>query len=273
MEEKSVYTIGELSKITSLSIKSLRLYHDKNILLPSSVDPFTSYRYYDDQAVEKANAIAILKKIGFPLLVIKEILEGYEKGDDIIDYLKDQQGKIKSKIEEYKQISSSINHIIQMEEAMIPEANHDFEIEEKQIETILIAGYKMRGAYDVVGKGFRAISKEFGRHIVGKPMTLYYDGEYHEKDARFEACFPIRKGSSTKDISVRRLPGKKAVTLIHKGPFDQIGRSYQKIFSYINLKSHQTMLPFREKYIKSPGMIFKGNPNNYLTEIIISIKQ
>ncbi len=42
------YNIGEFFRMTSLSIKSLRLYHDKGILIPVQVDKFTGYRYYDD---------------------------------------------------------------------------------------------------------------------------------------------------------------------------------------------------------------------------------
>jgi hypothetical protein len=30
--------------------------------------------------------------------------------------------------------------------------------------------------------------------------------------------------------------------------------------------------PPREVYVKGPGMIFKGNPKNYLTEIQLSFK-
>jgi hypothetical protein len=32
------------------------------------------------------------------------------------------------------------------------------------------------------------------------------------------------------------------------------------------------MQPTREIYLKGPGMIFKGNPENYLTEIQIMIE-
>jgi hypothetical protein len=31
-------------------------------------------------------------------------------------------------------------------------------------------------------------------------------------------------------------------------------------------------MPTREVYLKGPGMIFKGNPKNYLTEIQIQVK-
>ena len=31
--------------------------------------------------------------------------------------------------------------------------------------------------------------------------------------------------------------------------------------------------PFREVFIKGPGMIFKGNPEKYITEIIFPIEE
>src|SRR5690349_15713633 len=48
------YSIGEFSQITGLSAKTLRFYHEKGILVPSSVDEATGYRFYDANKVEKA---------------------------------------------------------------------------------------------------------------------------------------------------------------------------------------------------------------------------
>ena len=46
-----------------------------------------------------------------------------------------------------------------------------------------------------------------------------------------------------------------------------IGRTYAKVFAYINERKLKVCSPTREVYLKGPGMIFKGNPKNYLTEI------
>ncbi len=142
-----------------------------------------------------------------------------------------------------------------------------FEIEQKELPTILIAGYRMKGAYADVGKGFSKLGKKVGRHINGKSMALYYDAEYREQDADFEACFPVRKGVGDDEISVRELPGGRAVTLIHKGPYDTISNAYKRVFAYIQDSGIEIAMPYREVYLKGPGMIFKGNPKNYLTEI------
>jgi effector-binding domain-containing protein len=136
---------------------------------------------------------------------------------------------------------------------------------------MLIAGVRMKGKYSECSKGFTLLGKKLGRHLASKPFNLYYDGEYREDDADMEPCFPIRKAVEVEGVSVRELPGGRCISLLHKGPYEELGRSYEKILAYIREKGYQTLLPSREVYIKGPGMILKGNTQKYLTEIQIMI--
>ncbi len=268
-----MFGIGDFSKMTNLSIKSLRLYHEKGILMPSMVDEFTGYRYYDEKNYETARAIKILKRFDFSLTEIKQILEGYKDESDIVEHLEKKREEIQSKITRFAEISRSIEDIIKRERGVATETYREFEIEEKKIETMLIAGYRMKGRYEETGKGFQILGKAVGRFIVGKPMSLFYDHEYKEEDADFEPCFPVRKGMDSPGISVRELPGGKCVSLIHKGPYEKLGDSYKKIFGHINEKGWKAKVPTREVFIKGPGLILKGNPKNYLTELQILIEE
>jgi DNA-binding transcriptional MerR regulator len=47
-------TIGEFSRITHLSIKTLRRYHEAGLLEPAHVDRQTGYRYYSVDQVPTA---------------------------------------------------------------------------------------------------------------------------------------------------------------------------------------------------------------------------
>lgn len=151
--------------------------------------------------------------------------------------------------------------------------NPDYEVEEKTVETMLIAGVRMKGKYSDCGKGFAQIGKKFGRHICGKPMLLHYDTEFHENDADFEACMPIRTGESVDGISVRELPGGRCIALLHRGPYEELGRSYDIICKHYIENKIPIKIPSREIYLKGPGMIFKGNPKKYLTEIQMMIDE
>ena len=70
--------------------------------------------------------------------------------------------------------------------------------------------------------------------LVKPTLCLYYDGEYREDDADFEPCFPIRREVAVDGVSVRTLPGGRGLTLIHREPYDQLGRSYAKILQHAN---------------------------------------
>jgi effector-binding domain-containing protein len=148
----------------------------------------------------------------------------------------------------------------------------DLEIREKQLEPLVVAGLRWKGRYDETGKAFQRLGQLAGRYIAGKAMNLYYDGEYKESDADIESCFAVRKGlTPSSELAVHTLPAGRCVSLIHKGPYNQLGRAYERIFEHIQQKGYELLLPIREIYLKGPGMIFKGNPKNYLTEIQILI--
>ena len=133
-----------------------------------------------------------------------------------------------------------------------------FEVEEKTLDSMVIAGVRMKGKYSDCGKGFAQIGRRLGRHICGKPFLLHYDTEYKEEDAEFEVCMPVRQGTSEDETSVRELAGGRCVALLHKGPYDELGRSYAKILTYAKQHGYEIEMPTREVYIKGPGMIFKG---------------
>lgn len=67
-------TIKEVSKLTGLSIRTLRYYDEIGLLKPST---FTEggYRLYNDNALEKLQEIMFLKELELPLTTIKEIMD------------------------------------------------------------------------------------------------------------------------------------------------------------------------------------------------------
>jgi effector-binding domain-containing protein len=148
----------------------------------------------------------------------------------------------------------------------------EFQCEEKTLPPIKIAAVRMHAPYSECGKGFSQLGRAFWSKMNGPPLMLCHDCEYQEV-ANYEVCFPVKSGQSSGTIEVRDLPGGRCVSLLHKGPYDQISRSYAKAMAYAKEKGYQLALPCREVYLKGPGMIFRGNPKNYLTEIQLLIEQ
>jgi DNA-binding transcriptional MerR regulator/effector-binding domain-containing protein len=268
-----MYTIGDFSKITGLTVKTLRFYHEQGLLIPSAVDDKTGYRYYDRSKIETARVITHLKSLDLTIEEIGAILRDAKDDADLRDIMERQKALLESKIKRYRMIVRSLNQFLAAEaETRKLMTKPTFQVEEKTVEPMLIAGIRMKGRYADSGTGFSRIGKSLGRYICGKPMLLHYDAEFRQDDADFEACMPVRTEKQVDGISIRLISGGRCVSCLHNGPYEQMGRSYAKILDYIRGKGYEVQMPTREIYLKGPGMIFAGNPRNYLTEIQIMIE-
>lgn len=120
--------IGEFSKLSGISVRTLRYYDEIDLFKPLEIDLFTDYRYYKEEQLEDIKLICKLKKVGFTLdeikvnwnnftneLMLEKKKELEQKLEDVnnsikeIDYMRSNivNGRIiKKKIEERKMIKS-----------------------------------------------------------------------------------------------------------------------------------------------------------------------
>ena len=267
-------SIGDFSKASRLTVKALRFYHEKGILIPDRVEAGTGYRFYSPSQIERAKVVRQLRDLDFSVREIQDLLRFADDEHDIVAELQSKHAEIQQRVAEdrqtQKRLASIITHVKEEREIM---SNLTFEIEEKAVEPVLVAAKRMQGKYSDCGDGFKAIGKRFGFKINGKPMLLCHDSEYKENDADFSACMPVSGGKAQDEIEVLELPAGKAITLVHKGPYDTLRFSYEKVFAHVASKGYSAKSPTREVYLKGPGMIFQGNPNNYLTEIQVLVDE
>ena len=82
MRKGNLLSIGDLSKLTGASIKSLRYYERISILKPAYVDRDTKYRYY---ALNQTNIVGIIMScvdFGIPLRELAKFIDN----DDTVDF-------------------------------------------------------------------------------------------------------------------------------------------------------------------------------------------
>jgi effector-binding domain-containing protein/DNA-binding transcriptional MerR regulator len=235
------------------------------------VDPQSGYRYYASSLTERARAIVYLRRFEFSIDEIRALLAD---ADDqrILEAVERQKTIIEQRIRTLRGVVRSLDQFISEQRQGRTMMQSDDGVQEKQLDPVLIAGVRMKGRYADCGQGFAKIGRAFGRFIAGPCMLLHYDTEYKEDDADFEACMPVKSARNVDGVSVRELPAARCVSLIHNGPYDRMGPSYAKVMKYAKDRGYVIVSPTREVYLKGPGMIFKGNPKNYVTEIQIPIE-
>src|SRR5262249_61708643 len=72
--------IGDFSRMTHLSVKALRHYHDVGLLVPAEIDPASGYRCYEPGQVPLAQVIRRFRDLGMPLNEIREVLQASDVG-------------------------------------------------------------------------------------------------------------------------------------------------------------------------------------------------
>ncbi len=123
-----MYRIGEFSKITKTTCRTLRHYEQEGILVPAYIDEKTGYRYYDRSQLAKMSRIVALKNIGLTLKEIKEILSGDK---DIQDALFERKRKIEQEIVDSKVNLSKIEQIFNS-------THNNFEVKLKELHSEMI---------------------------------------------------------------------------------------------------------------------------------------
>src|SRR4026209_1227529 len=66
--------IGDFSKLSRVSVKTLRFYDEMDLLKPIEVDRFTGYRYYEFDQLPRLYRILALKDLGFSLEELGHLL-------------------------------------------------------------------------------------------------------------------------------------------------------------------------------------------------------
>src|SRR5215216_6363292 len=66
--------IGEFSRLSQVTVKTLHHYDEIGLLKPSQIDKFTSYRYYTLDQLPRIHSIMALKELGLSLEQIAELI-------------------------------------------------------------------------------------------------------------------------------------------------------------------------------------------------------
>ena len=89
--------IGDFSRMTHLSVKALRFYHDQGLLEPARIDPATGYRFYHPRQVPVAQVIRRFRDLDMPLDQVKAVLQAPDVGTrtkEIIAHLSAMEAKL-----------------------------------------------------------------------------------------------------------------------------------------------------------------------------------
>lgn len=107
-QEKKTYTIGDISEVCQVPIKTLRYYDDIGLLTPSRRDSETNYRYYTKSQMLTLFTIKKLKSYGFCLEDIKKIIHS-NNVRTINSHLSKKSEDLKKRINDLKMLDAELD--------------------------------------------------------------------------------------------------------------------------------------------------------------------
>lgn len=195
-----MFRIGEFSRITRVTIDTLRHYDALGLLKPADVDPFTGYRYYSARQLVSLNRILALKEVGFSLEEIARILQEKPTGAELRGMLKAQLARAEQEaqtaLQRQERILARLN-TLDLEDKM-PE----YEVTLKPVEALTIAAIRetvptleqmpqrCSDMFDTIERWARA------NHLpLGPSMSIYYNEGFVRENIDTE-CSSILSNAS-----------------------------------------------------------------------------
>lgn len=149
----------------------------------------------------------------------------------------------------------------------------NYEVTIKDIEPIQVAAMKYKGVASEANKVFPDVFKSIKGNSNGAPFFCYHAMNQESRTGELELCVPTVVEPIKSGIVLKQMPRIKAVCVTHVGPYQKMDDAYAAIRKFAEENKLVLSPPFREVFIKGPGMVMKGNPNKYITEIQFPIAE
>lgn len=277
-----MYSIGDFSRRTRLSIKSLRFYDREGLLKPAIVDRDSGYRYYLPTQTLVAEKIQFYRNCDFSLKTIAELIRLQALGAEVelLEILEGQEPVLVERLASLQRMQRWIR-TLRLENAddgsrkRLADQGGVIEIIETRSRTMLAA--KKFGEFEDVFPLIEeltdfALSQKL--KIEGPPMLLW--GEALDAGnaspgaaAEVEVAIPVSgRFKSTTELFRRRLLSGNVARLIFRGARSESGEHYERLFSWVFENNCQIDGPFREIFLNSPRDVKEAD---YLTELQVPI--
>lgn len=250
-------SIGEFSKMTYLTVKALRHYHDVGLLEPAAVDPVTGYRFYVPEQVPEAQAIRRFRDLDMPIDQIRVVLrspDGAARNQAILGHLAEMQHQL----ERTQQTVASLQALLQDGATVTGLGGPLLSIEHRTVAPYRVAAIAAVVACADAGDWCTATFAELhaalagaGIATVGPDGALYSDEFFEDGAGPVTAFVPIagdgvRLGGA---VTALELPAVELAVLVHDGPFDDLDRAYGDLGTYIAARDLSAGGPVRESYL------------------------
>jgi DNA-binding transcriptional MerR regulator/effector-binding domain-containing protein len=239
--------IGDFSRMTFLSVKALRHYHDIGLLQPADVDPETGYRRYDVSQVPTAQVIRRLRELGMSLDEVRVVMDAPDvpaRNDAISAHLRrmeDDLAGMRATVRALRML---------LEERTPPSIAVEYRVVGPADTLALRGRLDYADAFDWLAIAFADLRAAVGERRSGSDFALYSSELLEEEHGELVAAIPVEADAPACGCAERLELGRVEYAIaVHEGPLDDIDRTYRALGTVVAERAIGVQGPIREAYL------------------------
>lgn len=272
-----MFKISDFSKLSQVSMRTLRYYDEMGLLKPVQVDTFTGYRYYSAEQLTRLHRILELKDMGFELSQIARLLDEKIPPEQLQSMLRQKLTEIQQRVLAEQERQARVE--ARMRQLEMYGARPTHEVTLKKLKPQLVASCRTTVANFALKSQFAtdilAVLKQNGVKQVDHPLFIGLDSS--DSDLYLvEVVVPIQGSSigniverSGGRITIRELPGiNTAATLLYQGNPYTMAEAYQPLGAWIEANNYAITGSCRQVCLQR-----EGDLDSHVTEIQFPVER
>lgn len=232
--------IGEFSRMTHLSVKTLHHYHDVGVLVPARIDSATGYRYYDRSQAHDAALIRRLRSLDMPIGQLVELLDATPavRAHALDDHL----GAMRAELARATEVVSGLRGLI---EAPLPVV--DIELRSMPACAAMVA--RTTTSHEQVAgwltSTFDELELAVGDGATGPSSARYSPEFFSAGEGQVAAYVP----ANPQVAGAEAIAGGRYLVAVHTGPTEDLDRTYLPLGAHAVELGISLDAPIVERYI------------------------
>lgn len=261
-------SIGDFSRMTHLSVKALRHYHDLGLLEPVEVDGTSGYRYYQPEQVPVAQVIRRFRDLGMPLDQVKAVLEAPDvptRNKAILAHLEGMQAELART----QSAVAGLEALLEGPPLQLPVSFRSIPATDAVAVRQVVDTADFAPWWVGVFEELHRATSTAGTAPAG-PGGALYPGEFFELDRAEVTAFvpvasPVGLRSPPSRMERLQIPGGEFAVALHEGPLDDIDKTYGALGTVVAERAIGVEGPIREYYLV--GFADTDDQDRHRTEV------
>ncbi|MEZ5296899.1 MAG: MerR family transcriptional regulator [Ilumatobacteraceae bacterium] len=230
-------SIGEFSRFTHLSVRTLRRYHDVGLLEPATVDPSSGYRYYSTDQIPTAQ---VIHRPGGATPTLEGTIA---PADDRVPsaLVAEHLSRLESQLERTRAAVSSLQRLLRPE--VVPSS-----VEVRSVPAVTVAAIEDDVDLDDVLVWYAGAMAELGAAVsspTGSPGGLYDNALFETGHGHVLVYLPPTPPTAGRVRPVT-LPAVELAVAVHVGEHDDIDVTYGELGTWVAHHALQVDGPVRD---------------------------